>query len=394
MGINKLENLTIYDIFTSHPLIRVGKFVLLPYLLYFGYYFIRLQHPEYISKITGGIIKLRPAVHGTDTPRQVLIVATPGSGTVQMASELRSKLSLEIGHGSIDAAWEFTRDGTVSWLHGIRFLTEPKDNEEKVTSLVNICSADNIDTDFYLMGFYPAMFGPPKNKCSSRNKWDECWKSECFLTLLREWGCATNNSCEINFARNVHQVRNPMNTLESLIVKYCTGDGLDGTVAEPFLRYASALFPHHNFYADSCIESTGTFMVMYLESMVEARRRGDIDAFYRIETSTACDVAEKAGLTELNTTVYAPNHVRVGHLCDMDNWTSPAQLRVEQKLNNINKFELRLAWNELRGGMHGSRRKDGDRTLEGRVRNLFAVFGYDEHMIPLEYKPGNAHDEF
>ena len=44
--------------------------------------------------------------------------------------------------------------------------------------------------------------------------------------------------------------------------------------------------------------------------------------------------------------------------------------------------------------MHGSGRKDGDRTLEGRVKNLFVAFGYDANMIPMEYKPGNAHNEF
>lgn len=133
MGIKKdLDDMTAGEILKKHPLIRVGKFVLIPYLLYYGYYYIRLQHPEYMSKATGGLINLRPAVYGTNTPRQVLIVATPGSGTVQMSTELRTKLSLEIGHESTDAAWEFTRDGSVSWFHGIRFLTQPKDANEKV----------------------------------------------------------------------------------------------------------------------------------------------------------------------------------------------------------------------------------------------------------------------
>ena len=49
-----------------------------------------------------------------------------------MSTELRTKLSLEIGHESTDAAWDFTRDGSVSWFHGIRFLTQPKDANEKV----------------------------------------------------------------------------------------------------------------------------------------------------------------------------------------------------------------------------------------------------------------------
>lgn len=100
MGHNRIENMTAGEVLTQHPLIRVGKFVFLPYLLYLSFYYLRLQHPEYISKATLGLINLRPSIIGTETPRQMLIVATPGSGTVQMSSELKNKLSLEIGHES------------------------------------------------------------------------------------------------------------------------------------------------------------------------------------------------------------------------------------------------------------------------------------------------------
>lgn len=145
MGIKKdLDDMSAGEILKKHPLIRVGKFVFIPYLLYYGYYYIRLQHPEYMSKATGGLINLRPAVYGTNTPRQVLIVATPGSGTVQMSTELRTKLSLEIGHESTDAAWDFTRDGSVSWFHGIRFLTQPKDANEKVKGKCIYCVLQNV----------------------------------------------------------------------------------------------------------------------------------------------------------------------------------------------------------------------------------------------------------
>ena len=62
-------------------------------------------------------------------------------------------------------------------------------------------------------------------------------------------------------------------------MKYCIGD-INGLVAEPFVTYASALFPSHDFTGDSCIEATGIFMVMYLEAMVKARSKRHIDAFY------------------------------------------------------------------------------------------------------------------
>ncbi|KAL7551078.1 hypothetical protein ACHAWF_015776 [Thalassiosira exigua] len=405
MGTNNVDDMTVWEVLTRHPLIRVGKFVAAPYLLYLGWFYFQLQHPEYLSKMTGGLIQLRPAVYGTDTPRQVLIVATPGSGTVQvmtpdftpthqMTSTLRSQLSLEIGHETSDAAWAFTRDGTISWFHGIRFLQEPKESKDRLESFTKICNSD-IETHSN-MGFHPAMYGPPQNKCSYRSKWDDCWKRECFVSLFKEWGCGIAKNCGIKFAKNVHQVRNPMNTLESLVVKYCVG-GIDGTVADPFLTYASALFPSHDFSEDSCIEATGTFMVMYLEAMMKARLRGDIDSFYRIEDSSACDVAKAAGLLsdnefELSTVVYEPNNLRINSICN--NYNATARKAVEQKLNKVNKNQVQLGWKDLWGGMHGSKRKDGDRALEGRVKNMFAAFKYDESTVPLEYKkPSPDHSD-
>ncbi|KAL9184410.1 hypothetical protein ACHAXT_002496 [Thalassiosira profunda] len=393
MGINsKLDEMTLGEVVSNHPLVRVGKYVFIPYLLYYARFYLRLQHPEYVSKATGGLVNLRPVVHGADSPRQVLIVATPGSGTVQMASELKKKLGLEIGHETTDAAWDWTRDGTVSWFHGVRFFTEPKDSKERIESMAKICNS-NVET-ISNMGFHPAAYGPPKNNCSYRSKWDECWRSECFVTLLKEWGCGVakndKKTCDIEFAKNIQQVRNPMHTLESLVVKYCVG-GLDGPVQEPFLVYASALFPSHDFYKDSCIEATGTFMVMYLEAMVEARMRGDIDAFYCIEESSACDVAEAAGLLSNSTTVYEPNHIRVKKICD--NEGSSARKAVEKKLNAVNKDQVKLGWSDLGGGKHGNRKKKGDRSLEGRIKDLFSAFGYDETAIPAEYDDAGKHSE-
>ena len=65
----------------DHPLVKVSKYIFLPYALYLSYFYLQLQHPEYLSKATGGIIQLRPAV-GISDLRQLLIVGTPSSGTV------------------------------------------------------------------------------------------------------------------------------------------------------------------------------------------------------------------------------------------------------------------------------------------------------------------------
>lgn len=53
--------------------------------------------------------------------KQVLIVGTMGSGTKQMSREL-ARLGLEVGHEASDSTSQLCRDGTISWVHAIRFL--------------------------------------------------------------------------------------------------------------------------------------------------------------------------------------------------------------------------------------------------------------------------------
>jgi hypothetical protein len=144
------------------------------------------------------------------------------------------------------------------------------------------------------------------------------------------------------------------------------------------------MFPTHDFYADSCIEATGTFLVMYLEAMMEARHRGDIAAFYQIEQSSVCDVAKVAGLLSADTTVYGPNHVRISQLCDEDSSNSAAHQIVA--LNKIDDKTLALGWEDLRGGLHGSKRIQGDGELESRLKNMFVALGYNLISIPAPHQ--------
>ena len=173
---------TLWEVLMDHPLVKVSKYIFLPYALYLSYFYLQLQHPEYLSKATGGIIQLRPAV-GISDLRQLLIVGTPSSGTVQMQTTLQ-QLRLEIGHETTDTAWNWVRDGTVSWFHGIRFLTDPthKDKERLAKAFSAICDAGE---DHMNMGFHPAAYREPVNKCSYRSKWSDCWRKECYLVLIK-----------------------------------------------------------------------------------------------------------------------------------------------------------------------------------------------------------------
>ena len=352
------------EIFWSHPLIKRGKFFFFPYILWTAHFYLRLKHPEYVSTATAGLINLRSAV-GVGDPRQVLILASPSSATNQMAKELSSKFGLEIGKETSDSETYFVRDGTVSWFRGIRFLNTP--DSDKVKSFIDICQEEQMN-----MGFHPNSYRIPVNSCSNKKIWDECWQKECMLTLVKEWSCATQNNpkpCEINFEHVIHQVRNPLRTIESLVFNFCEGE-MQGEVASSFLVYASALFPHHNFYENSCIEAAGYFLVEYQTALIEARKRDEIKAFYRIEDSSACDVAKLAGFMNSETALYAPNQVRIAEKCG--NSSSNARTVIEEKENS-----LKLGWKDLHGGMHGSMKKEGDKDLEKKVRVLFHEFGYN-----------------
>ena len=109
--------------------------------------------------------------------------------------------------------------------------------------------------------------------------------------------------------------------------------------------------------------------------------------FYAVEGSSVCNVAGAAGLLSANTTVHGPNHARVSRLCGGDHGIGTRQNTLGTRLNKAALDSLKLGWNDLLGGMHGSKREVGDRTLQGRVKNMFAEFMYDEDSIPLQYKP-------
>jgi len=385
---------TLWDVFIHHPLIRVGMFIVIPYALSALRILVQLQYPEYVPGVS-----LRPAVTLHD-PRQVLIVGTPSSGTVQMTKTFTSLFQLEIGHEVSDASWHFVRDGTISWFHGIRFLPHPNSVTEKANSFVRICGDTTSN-----MGFHPAAYRPPEGNCSYRlpswnkNANDQCWKKECYTILSKEWSCASHTTkedendhefgsssdCETKFVRNLHQVRNPLRTIESLVVKFCIGGVDTNTVSDSFLTYATALFPHHDFTQDSCIEAVGYFVVYYQTAMIDARLKDKtIHDYYRIEDSTPCEVAQRAGFMD-DGVLYPPNRARLSNLCS--NPTFEGNQLLKQEENKVNTKQVQLGWKDLRGGQHGSHKTMGNRDLEKKILLLFHAFGYDTTQESEEGAP-------
>lgn len=382
------EEETAWQTVKNHPLAMVLPIVLIPYTIYLSYLYFQLQRPDLLQKATLGLIQLRPAISVTDE-RQLLIVGTMSSGTVQVAHELSQKLGLEVGHEVSNADWSFVRDGTVSWFHGIRFLP-PIELKEVVTKWSLLCGLTNYTEN---MGFHPNMY--TSTKCSSRQKWSKCWSHACLSLLEQEWGCAyKDQGCTTPFHSSLLQVRNPMHVISSLVTKFCQG-GLNGTMHSSFTTYAKALFPHtymDNTAHYSCIEAASHYILEYNTALLKAHDAGLISQVYRIEETSPCDVARMAGLFDEKTTVYPPNFNKIDIICNnADN--SAANQVMESTKHKVNLGQVSLTWKDLHGGMHGSTRPKGEKSLEKSIRALFQTLGYDPNSVAAAADSSDSENE-
>lgn len=85
---------TLFQTFHRHPLVRAAVTVGIPYVMYMAWQLVPLQHPNWVSRITLGVVQLRPVV-SIRQKRQLLIVGSMSSGTTSMADEFQRKLGLE-----------------------------------------------------------------------------------------------------------------------------------------------------------------------------------------------------------------------------------------------------------------------------------------------------------
>ena len=349
------------------PIFFISVVILTPYCLYVAYLYLVLQRPELLF-----FLPLRPAVNETD-PRQLLIVGTMSSGTSQVAHDLQKQLQLEVGHENADTAWNFVRDGTVSWFHGIRFLdTFANDDEAFNTrrrSFSTICVKH-----WQAMGFHPSMYR--QGTCSTRSKeWSPCWMRECLRVLHREWGCGLReDGCVTPFAVALWQTRHPLRTMESLVTKFCIG-GLSGKTQPSFVKFAGALFPQHDFAGMSCVEAAGYYVVEYCHAMLTAMENGAISARYKVEEASPCLIAKLAGFGDPKTAIYPAHTKRLQAICESPNLHSAKEPMLSTKFA-VNKGQLTLDWDDLLGDKHGSTRKQGDSKLRDLVKNLCQQLDY------------------
>ena len=328
---------TLSSVFFSHPLVRVGQFVLLPYLIFLGMNYVSLQHPEYVEQITGGIFKFRPAVNTYDE-RQVLIVSASIGENKIIATTLSKTLGLEIAHETFDSMNFFCRDGSVSWYEFIRFLgyydTTPNDknentklddadkNKRKLYAYKELCFDRNSSIVSHF--FHPKNYAPSQQGCSTRESWSNCWSLECVHTIQSSWDCTNadnENECNPPFRKVLHATRNPLVTVEALNRTYCTIEKIE----QSFLNIISGFFPHRDWLnMPSCLEAVSWYTLDFESTMLKARKNGDVvDAMFKLESTSPCEVAAMAGFTDPTNALYTPHMDRLTNIChlteNMDN---------------------------------------------------------------------------
>lgn len=296
---------TLWETFKGHwslPFYGITIAVMVPYFLHSWYLYLRLERPDLVAQYTQGLVQWRPAVP-IDALRPVLIVGTISGATTQVAHDLEYYMDLEVCHENSGTTRHFCRDGSVSWIHGLRFLNRTADKMQHYASLAALCT--NFTPN---MGFHPRMFRDNSN-CSIRTKWGKCWAKECLDLIHHEWGCAWNQQidenilvtetnpgtpCQTPFARTLHQARHPLRTVESLVSKFCPDDSQQ--IDAGFAQMVQALFPQHDFGAYSCLQATSYYVLEYHQAMQRAVQAGLIQQTYQVEETTPCQVASLAGL--------------------------------------------------------------------------------------------------
>ena len=337
-----------------------------------------LQRPESLTSWMPSFlgIKWRDPVSHTDE-RQLLIVGTMSSGTRQVTASLQETMGLEVGHEMSDAQSQYVRDGTVSWILGIRFLFDsssssspPNNNKDVIQQLCQQAT--------YAVGFHPRMYRG--GVCSEQQQWSTCWARECVDILQLEWGCAFNNNNNNGctkfqpFRRSLHQTRQPLAVVNSLVAKFCQAP--DKTAE--FVRISSLLFANRNFVKVSCLEAVAYHVVEYNRALLRAREEGRIHGMYKIEEATPCQVAALGGFNE-SSLVYAPNAAKYEAACGPST-TKGAVGHKSMKPNKryeVNKDRVKLTWSDFQGGKHDSTRPEGDQSLVAELKQLTRDLGYE-----------------
>eukprot|EP00512_Aurantiochytrium_limacinum_P013417 CAMPEP_0171568922 /NCGR_PEP_ID=MMETSP0961-20121227/2050_1 /TAXON_ID=87120 /ORGANISM="Aurantiochytrium limacinum, Strain ATCCMYA-1381" /LENGTH=407 /DNA_ID=CAMNT_0012123139 /DNA_START=15 /DNA_END=1238 /DNA_ORIENTATION=- len=334
-----------------------------PYAIYSAYMWIMLS---------SGLV--RPVVRLED-PRQMLVIGTQSSGTMHTAESLND-LGIEVAHETADSENHFARDGTVGWAQGIWFLSNKSERDSRL-NIAALC------TKPLLRIMHSTQF-EPSSECSYRVQWDQCWKAECEDVFTRHFGCYPHCTHPPGFGRVMLQVRHPINTVASLVVKYCT-DAKPGTLPHPLkMATLDGIMADMNWQdmRGGCKEVFGWYWVEYNRRVLAAFNNEVSPSFtwFRVEDTSACEVAKLAGFLSPipggNDLTYGPTRDNARKACtgkvelisdsDSAQHAKPAKIRSHGDVNRGNKGYLNLTWSDF----------DDLPDLKEAMSELAGSFGY------------------
>jgi len=354
----------------NHPVVWVLVLIAIPFGLNLFWRRMILQ-----TNMSG-----RPPVSRSDE-RQVLILGSmmsfgghsknsKNSYENNMATNLQRDLGLEIGYEDSDSSWNFVRDGSASWIHGVRYFDrcggiannnkKSKNNEledsstfyERIRYLCRLKFALTYDSrDRY--GFEQSVFGDDSdfNDCSPFNPDSRrCQLPVCEEAMKKEYGCALRlssdedeQSCDMMpFRTTLLQTRQPWDIVRSLVERYCwkkksVQENMPSSLED--LLTALELIPPvdpfntieisevdknstNNIPASyHCVNQFIDYVTEYYNTVLDkstnsaAVSSSDIVKTYKIEETSPCEVAELAGLFDADTSVHLPNHEKVKRKC-------------------------------------------------------------------------------
>jgi len=328
-------------------------------------------------------ILARPPV-GRRDERQVLILGSMLSfgGTSKnaknrydnnIANTLRREFGLEIGYEDSDSSWNFVRDGTVSWIHGMRYFerTNESENESEKPNDIgssfdqrvrHLCRLKWVLThesrDRY--GFEPTVFGSDSefNHCSIFNPDSRrCQLPVCEESVKKEYGCALRrldggdnndgndddgnntggkqsslvsnskqqNSCDMMpFKTTLLQTRQPWHVVRSLVERYCWRKK---TIQESMPSSLEDLLSTLGMVPqldgdDHCVNQFIDYVAGYYNTVLDNSADDDVKT-YKIEETSPCEIAELSGFfdgpeattTRTKAVVYSPNYEKVRRKC-------------------------------------------------------------------------------
>ena len=348
---------------------------------------VALHLREVLSKI--GIVSKPAKIWQT---RPLLIVAAPGSGTGQMAASLK-RLGLSIEHESSRGT-----DGTVSWFHGMRLL----DGEPDTTVL---CTKPAYGIDWHPMSLEP-------QHCADACRtgcWNECWRKTCPEVIRRQHGChrrrasgasgarLRRSSCVPPFTVTLLQVRHPLATIASGVRGFCE-HGRANATPNALLTKMRALIPalHRpprsphspgGQREESCAAVLARFWLLYYSQAVEAA-----DGWYRVESTSPCEVALAAGFSLDCDATAAPNGGVVRLASAKHNRSRSTRSSNDQRLRATNDVSASPSPLATAAAHHGERnrhntdgftlsygdleRHHGGARVAAQIQSLARHFGY------------------